>query len=158
MKKLNLFPILICVSLAAANAFAQAAKFDIVTYTAPAGFAVEKDANSISFSKEAAGNFCVISLTRSVDSVGNSSQNFDVLWQAMARDELNAAAPRKGKAGTKDGWQSEVGVGAFEKDGLKGAVVLMTFTGDEKVVALLVLASADACGESLTLAPSTRSI
>ena len=145
MKKLILFPIFVFLLFAPATSFAQAAKFDIVTYTAPAGFAVEKDAGSVRFSKESGSNFCVISLTRSADSVGESSQNFAVLWKAMATDGLNAAAAQMGKAGIKDGWQAEAGLGSFEKDGLKGAAFLTTFTGNDKVVAVFVITNSDAC-------------
>jgi hypothetical protein len=148
MKKRYLFPITILVFFAVANAFAQTAKFDIVTYTAPAGFSVEKDAGSVRFSRESSGNFCVISLTRSADSIGESAQNFAVLWKAMATDGLNAATPQQGTGG-KDDWAMEVGVGAFEKDGLKGSALLTTFTGNGKVVAVFVMASSDACDEHI---------
>ena len=149
MKKLHLTPILLLVFLAASNVFAQTEKFDIVTYTPPAGFAVEKDAGSVRFSRESGSNFCVISLTRSADSVGESMQNFAVLWKAMATDGLNAAAPQMGKAGLKDGWQAELGYGSFEKDGLKGAALLTTFTGNHKVVAIFVLTSSDTCNADI---------
>ncbi|MEO8648811.1 MAG: hypothetical protein ABI539_06560 [Acidobacteriota bacterium] len=139
------FLILILLLFAAVDAEAQTAKFDIVTYTAPDGFAVEKDAGSIRFGKESGGNFCVISLTRAADSVGGSAQNFAILWKAMATDGLNATTPQRGKAGTKDGWRAEAGVGSFEKDGLKGAVLQTTFTGNEKVVTVFVITSSDAC-------------
>ena len=100
MKKLNIFPILVLVFLAATNVTAQTAKFDIMTYTAPAGFAVEKDAGSIRFSKESGGNFCVISLTRSADSVGESAlfvgdhRRYACGWLADRLTELNKSFHR----------------------------------------------------------------
>ena len=59
-------------------------RFDVATYTVPAGYSVEKDADSLRFTKESGGNYCVISLTRSVDGVGDSTKNFDLLWKGMA--------------------------------------------------------------------------
>lgn len=127
------------------TAYSQTAKFDVMTYTAPVGWSVEKDADSIRFTKESGGNYCVISLTKAVESIGDSGKNFELLWQGMAKEGLNAmAAPQRGKTGDKDGWQAEVGVGSFEKNGLKGAVLLTTFTGGDRVVAILAITNSDA--------------
>ena len=135
--------LLLCTAFAAA-AYSQPAKFDIVTYTAPAGWAAEKDANSLRFTKESGDNFCVISLTKSVESSGDSAKNFELLWQGMATEGLNAGTPQRGKAGDKNGWQAELGIAAFEKDGLKGAAFLTTFTGNGKVVAILAITNSEA--------------
>lgn len=145
MKKLNPLFCLTLTVIVASTVLAQTSKFDIVTYSAPAGFAMEKDAGSIRFSREAGGDFCVISLTRSVESLGDSGQNFTVLWKAMATDGLNATMPQRGTTGLKDGWQAEAGLGTFEKDGIKGAAFLTTFTGNEKVVAIFVITGSDTC-------------
>ena len=142
MKKPNLFPILVFTALLASNALAQSEKFDIVTYSAPAGWAVEKDAGSIRLTKEEGKNYCAISLTRSIDSVGDSGKNFEILWKEMAVNGLNATAtPDRGKQGDKDGWQAEAAISPFEKDGLKGAVILTTFTGNDKVLAVLAISN-----------------
>jgi hypothetical protein len=144
MKKLNVILFIICVNFFGSAVLSQTAKFDIVTYTAPKGWSVEKDADSIRFTKELDGKYCVISLTRSADGIDDSRKNFDLLWKAMAEDTLNAVAkPEIGTPGDKDGWRAEVGIGAFEKEGLKGAAMLSTFTGGGKVVAILVLTNSD---------------
>ena len=144
MKKPNITLALIFSILLVSSVLAQTAKFDIVTYTAPAGWAVEKDADSLRFTKESGANYCVLSLTRAVDGIGESAKNFELLWKAMATDGLNAtAAPQRGKPGVKDGWDAEVGVAPFEKDGLKGAALLTTFTGNGKVVAVLAITNSD---------------
>ena len=57
MKTSNLALILLSTVLLVSNSLAQSAKFDIVTYTPPAGWSVEKDANSIRFSKESGPSF-----------------------------------------------------------------------------------------------------
>ncbi len=145
MKKPNIILALICIHIFLAAAISQTAKFDIVTYTLPAGFAFEKDADSLRFTKESGGSFCVISLTRSVDGVGDPVKNFELLWKGMATDGLNASAPQRGKGGEKNGWQAEVGVAGFEKDGLKGAALLTTFTGNGKVVAILSITNSESC-------------
>lgn len=140
MKKLNLVLTILLFALAAT---AQTAKFDIVTYTAPPGYAVEKDAQSTRFSKDAGSNYCAISIIRSIDSNGDSLKNFDLLWKTLATDGLNAGTPQRGKGGDKNGWQAEVGMAGFEKDGLKGAALLTTYTGNGKVVAILSITNSE---------------
>lgn len=144
MKNPRLILLLLSIHLSVAAAHSQTAKFDIVTYTAPAGWTVEKDADSIRFSKESSGNFCVIAVTKSVESPGSSGENFELLWKEAVVDGLNAAAtPQRGKPGEKDGWQAEVGVAPFEKDGLKGAALFTIFTGNNKVISILAITNSD---------------
>lgn len=122
---------------------AQAAKFDVVTYVAPAGWKADKDENSVRFTQSSGGEYCVISLTRSVESMGEASKDFDILWKAMAVDELNAAEVQRGKGGDKDGWQAELGIAPFEKDGVRGAAFLTTFTANGKVIAILAITNGE---------------
>ena len=143
MKK-SLFLFLLCVYGFALVSDSEAqTKFDIVTYTAPAGWAVEKSADSITFTTGSNGNYCAITLTRSTESIGDSGKNFDVLWKAMATDELNAGEITRGKGGDKDGWQAELGIAPFEKGDIKGAAFLTTFTGNGKVIAILALTNGE---------------
>jgi hypothetical protein len=145
MRISNCLSLGLCLVVLAAAAYSQSAKFDIVTYTAPSGWEVTKDADSIRFSKESGGNYCVISLTRAVDSMGESSKDFLLLWKAMAVDVLDVKTePKMGTPGKKDGWDAEFGIAPFVKEGLKGAALLATFTGNGKVVAVLAITSSDA--------------
>jgi hypothetical protein len=145
MKKPSIILTLLCLHIFLTAAVSQTAKFDIVTYSAPAGWTVDKDADSIRFSKESGGNYCVISLTRSVDSLGDAAADFELLWKTMAVEGLNApATPNRGKAGEKNGWQAEVGVGPFDRDPIKGAALLTTFTGNGKLIAILAITNSDA--------------
>lgn len=145
MNNTSLLTFLLVAQLLFASAVsAQTAKFDVATYAAPAGWSVEQDANAIRFTKESGGNFCVISLTKAVDGLGDAAKDFDVLWKGMATEGLNAGAPQqRGKSGEKNGWQAELGLGSFDKEGLKGAALLTTFSGNGKVVAVLAITNSD---------------
>jgi len=121
----------------------KAQNFDIVTYTAPAGYEMVKDGDSIRFNKVSGTEFCLIALGASADSVGESAENFAVLWKTMATKGLNASAPDRDKHPDKDGWVTEMGIGTFEKGSLKGAAILTTYTGKGKVVPILVLTNSD---------------
>jgi len=144
MKKLNLTLLLVCTHLFVAAAFSQTAKFDIVAYTPPAGWSAEKDENSVRFSTETDAGYCVISLVRSIDTTGDAGNDFEMLWELFAKDGLNATASQGRRSGERDGWLVEAGGGAFEKEGLSGAAVLTTFSGNGKAVAVLVITNTDA--------------
>ncbi len=144
MKKPNIILALICIHIFLAAAISQTAKFDIVTYTPPAGWSAEKDENSVRFSTETDAGYCVISLVRSIDTTGDAGNDFEMLWELFAKDGLNATASQGRRSGERDGWLVEAGGGAFEKEGLGGAAVLTTFSGNGKAVAVLVITNTEA--------------
>ncbi|HMO82045.1 MAG TPA: lipocalin family protein [Pyrinomonadaceae bacterium] len=130
--------------LFAAVALSQSAKFDIVTYKAPAGWEVEKDADSLSFSKASDGGYCVIVLSKSVESVGDSSANFELVWKGMVSGDLGTTGPpQRIKPEDKDGWRAEAGVAAFENKDLAGVALLTVYTGNDRAVAVLAITNSE---------------
>jgi hypothetical protein len=136
----NLFLIIF---LAVGTASAQTAKFDIVSYTPPAGWQVEKDANSVRYSKAVGDTYCMISVTRSLESADDPAKNFDNVWTVLAVDGLNAAPPQQRASEVKGGWKAEVGVGTFKKDGTDGVVLVTAFSGNGRVVAAMAITNSD---------------
>jgi len=131
--------------LFAVAAFAQE-KFDIVTYTSPAGWTVQKGADAVVFSKEdkAAGTFCLITLYKSVDAGSDSRANFNDAWTALVMGTLKTdAKPQIGAPGVKDGWTIESGLAAVNTPDIKGAAVLTTATGGGKMLNVLVLTNSE---------------
>ncbi len=103
-------------------AFAQGEKFDIVTYTSPAGWAVQKGADAVQFSREdkAAGTFCLVTLYKSVDAGADPRANFDDAWTALAASSLKTdAKPQLGAPTTKNGWAIEIGLAPVNTPDLK---------------------------------------
>lgn len=144
MKKPKIILTFLCLHIFFTVALSQSGKFDIVTFTAPAGWSTERDANSVRFSKETSSGFCTISLVRSIDATGDSGKDFDLLWELMAKGGLNATSAQGRRSAEKDGWLVEAGGGAFEKEGVSGAAILTTFSGNGKAVAVLVITNTDA--------------
>jgi hypothetical protein len=143
MKKPKLIVFLLSVHLLVVAAFPQSAKFDIVTYVAPPGWGVEKDTDAIRFTKADGGKYCVITILRSIDSVGSANADFEAIWKKAAAEGLNAKDMQRGKGGPKDGWQAELGIGPFEKDGISGAAFVTTYTGNGKVITIMAIANAE---------------
>ena len=126
---------------------AQTDKFDIVTYSIPAGWEVKKGTDTVQFTKEdkATNGFCIVTLYRSVNSVGGARANFDAAWSALVNETLKTdAKPQMGTPGLKDGWSAELGLAPVTTSELKGAALLTTATGNGKMISVLVLMNTDA--------------
>ncbi|HKP69254.1 MAG TPA: hypothetical protein VJV05_08220 [Pyrinomonadaceae bacterium] len=133
--------LLIVLSMFSANAFAQEA-FDIATFQAPKGWAKQAAADAVQMSTEdkATGAFCLISVFKSVPGLATSKDNFDAAWQTIVKDALSPSSPPEMQPSvSKDGWEVLSGFAQFEKDGAKGAAVLVTASGHGRMVNILVI-------------------
>ena len=119
--------------------------FDLATFQPPNGWQKQAGADGVQFSTEGTdGTFCLISLFRSVPSLGNPKENFDAAWGTVVKTAVNtSSAPQMQPASSQDGWEIVSGAAPFEKDGVKGAAVLVTATGYGRMVNSLVLTNTD---------------
>ena len=151
------------IQLLALASFAQVEKFDIVTYTTPKGWGMEKGTDTLQFTKEDKANktFAIVTVYRSMDAGPDSRANFLAAWKALVNETFKSPAqPQIGTPGPKDGWMAEVGLAPVSTEELKGAAILTTMTGGGKMINVLVLANSDsftkeieAIIDSITLPP-----
>ncbi len=140
MKYLILFSFLIHFSCANAQE-----KFDIITYASPNGWAKSSTSDTMTFSKEDPnGNFCLITLYRSIDAGNDSKSNFDLSWASLVQEQLGTGKAEMQPPSTDDGWETQVGSASFEKEGLQGAAILLTSTQNSRIVNILILMNSDA--------------
>ena len=131
-----------CLLILSVTLFAQKETFDLATYSAPKGWKKEKTESSVSFGKEDAkkGSYCLLILYKSVTSPGSSKDNFDAAWESIVKDMLpEAAAPEVQASSEEDGWEGQTGYAPFEKEELKGVAMLVTMSGYQKMMNLLIL-------------------
>lgn len=114
-------------------------QFDLFRYHPPAGWQESAKSEHISYSKEDAGNYCIITLYKSKDAGNNAKQNFDNSWTSVLQKTLPVAAPIMQPPVTEDGWATEVGSAAFEKEGTKGIAILIASTKKNKLLNIVVL-------------------
>ena len=127
-------------------AFAQKETFDITTYTAPKGWKKTAAASAIQFSKEDAtkGTYCMITLYKAIPGTANPKENFDLAWASVVKEMVTVStAPEMQPVATENGWETQSGYAPFESDGNKGIVVLVTASGLEKMVNLVILTNTD---------------
>ena len=123
----------------------QKQTFDSATFTAPAGWERSDKGDSVTFTKEVAGKgFCVMILYRSIDASTDADKNFELSWDTLVREKVGVtAAPNMQPAENVKGWTTLAGYGNFDKDGIKGAVILATFTVGSKLTNLVILTNSD---------------
>lgn len=121
-------------------AIAQQKQFDIVSYNLPKGFTEEKTADRLTFTKDGGvKGFCIITVFKSIDASNNSKKNFDLSWDELLKKMIPVNQPQMQPTVTDDGWITEVGSSAFEKDGIQGTAILLSSTQNEKLVNIQVL-------------------
>ncbi|KXK27902.1 MAG: hypothetical protein UZ12_BCD005001125 [Bacteroidetes bacterium OLB12] len=139
--RLFIYFIFCCAMFSSCSVAAQQKQvFDIATYTLPTGWQHSKKPETVTVSKEDKdGNFCIITLYKSVESGNDSKQNFDISWEALVQNVLATGKATMQPAGTDNGWVSEIGSAPFEKDGIKGAAILITSTGNGKMINTVII-------------------
>lgn len=144
-KLIALFLMLCCLSV---SAFAQKTeKFDIVSYTAPAGWKKSATADRVTFTTEdkSKGTFCSIVLLRSLPAGNDTDKNFKAAWDSLAAESFKVnSAPQRSAPKREKGWTLETGVAPFEKNGEKAVLMLIAASGGGKMVNILVLTNTDA--------------
>src|SRR6188768_2484596 len=136
----SLLSFCICALTLSISTLAQAQEtFDISTFRAPKGWSKQAGENSIEFSIEDKGNFCLVTLFKSIPGLGDPKENFNAAWDTIVKEAVNpSAAPQMFPADTRGEWLLAGGFAPFEKNGEKGVAVLYTATGFGKMVNALV--------------------
>jgi len=132
--------------LACLGLMAQLQTFDITTFKAPAGWKKQATASAVQFSKKDASktNYCIISVLKAVPGSANSKKNFDAAWGTVVKEMVTVStAPEMQPPVTENGWEAQTGYASFESDGSKGVVMLVTSTGFEKMVNIMILTNTD---------------
>jgi len=135
------------------NLFAQTSEtFDISSFRSPKGWSKQAGQDAIQFSTtDNANNFCLVTLFKSVPSIGSPQQNFDASWKTIVKEAVTvSSAPQMMDADNKGEWLLAGGSAPFEKDGAKGVALLYTATGYGKMVNALVLTNTQAFEPELT--------
>jgi hypothetical protein len=136
----------------AATAFAQKETFDLVTYTAPKGWKKQPGESAVQFIKEDSikNIYGLLTLYKSIPSTANAKDNFDMAWASLVKEMVTvSAAPEMLPTATEDGWQIHTGYAAFESDGNKGVVLLVTSSGFDKMVNVIILTNTDAYEQTI---------
>ena len=123
------------------------------TYTVPKDWKKQTVEGAVQFSKEddAKGIYCLITLYKAVPGTANSKENFDLAWASVVKEMVTvSSAPEMQPSATENGWEVQSGYAPFEKEGEKGIALLVTASGYDKMVNLVILTNTDAYEKDMT--------
>lgn len=135
------------VAFAAVSLFAQKSEtFDIISFTSPKGWQKEASQNAVQMGVEDAnGGLCLITMFKQVPGSNISKVNFDASWENIVEEMVTVkSAPDMQPSTNENGWTAENGFAPYESDGKTGVVLLVTITGDSKMINILILTNTDA--------------
>jgi len=119
--------------------------FDISSFVAPKGWNRQARANSILFSKEENGSYCLITLYRSIPGLPDPKENFTAAWETIVAEAVTvSSAPEMFPSENKGEWLVAGGFAPFENDGEKGVAILYTASGYGTMVNALVITNTQA--------------
>jgi len=156
MKKIPFLPgccFVLIVLLSSFKAVAQSETFDITSYSAPKAWKSQSSESMIQFSveDEAKGSYCLIMLFKSLPGTADPKANFDAAWETVVKEAVSVSSPPEMQpAATENGWEAQTGYAPFESNGSKGVVMLVTATGFEKMVNILILTNSDIYEKDIT--------
>lgn len=144
MKRLIL--VAICLSTLSLSSFAQAPEtFDIASFRSPKGWNKHSEQYAVRISTSAGDDYCLITLFKSLSSMGVANRDFQAAWETIVKDAVTpSSAPQLSPVENKDGWAISSGFAPFEKDGSKGIAVLVTASGFGQMVNTLILTNTQA--------------
>lgn len=110
---------------------AQSEVFDLVTYTAPKGWAKELTDNQVVYSKTGKDkkSWCRIIIIRSVPSKGSVEEDFKNTWEVLATEQYKATGLQENDIVEADGWKLKAGAGKFTYNNADAMILLTTVSG-----------------------------
>ena len=131
----------------AANVFAQKPEtFDIISFKTPKGWQKEagKNAVQLGIDDSATGGLCMITMFKPLPGSSDSKVNFEAAWESIVKETVKVSGePQMQTPMSENGWTAESGLAQYESDGKKGIVLLVTISGQDKMVNILILTNTD---------------
>ncbi|MBC7796652.1 MAG: hypothetical protein H7Z37_07255 [Pyrinomonadaceae bacterium] len=116
--------------------------FDIITFKTPQNWQknANKNAVQLGIDDAATGGSCLITMFKPLPGSSDSKVNFDSAWVKIVKETVTVSGePQMQSPMTENGWTAESGLAQYESDGKKGLVLLVTITGQDKMVNILIL-------------------
>ncbi|HMT76053.1 MAG TPA: hypothetical protein PKA77_18405, partial [Chitinophagaceae bacterium] len=90
-------------------------------------------------------------LMKSIPGTSNSKENFDATWETVVKEMVTvSAAPEMQPPSKDEEWEAQSGYATFESDGNKGIALLVTLSGLQKMVNIIVLTNTDVYEKDVT--------
>lgn len=120
--------------------------FDIISFKTPKGWQKEASRNAVQLGVEdsATGGSCLITMFKPLPGSNDSKVNFESAWETIVKETVSVSGkPQMQSPMSENGWTAESGLAQYEADGRKGIVLLVTLSGQNKMVNILILTNTD---------------
>ncbi len=120
--------------------------FDIISFKTPQGWQKQASQNAIQIGVDdnATGGTCLITVFKPLPGSSDPKANFKAAWETIVKETVNVSGkPQMQPPMSKNGWTGESGIAQYEAGGKQGVVVLATFSGQSKMVNILILTNSD---------------
>ncbi|MEO6589491.1 MAG: hypothetical protein ABIP06_09320 [Pyrinomonadaceae bacterium] len=120
--------------------------FDIISFKTPNGWQKEASQNAVQLGVEdsATGGTCLITMFKPLPGSSDSKVNFESAWEAVVKETVSVSGkPQMQLPMSENGWTAESGLAQYETGGRKGVVLLVTISGQDKMVNILILTNTD---------------
>jgi hypothetical protein len=119
--------------------------FDIISFKTPNGWQKEVNQNAVQIAKENSdGGICLITMFKPLPGSSDSKVNFESSWETIVKETVSVSGkPQMQSPMTENGWTAESGLAQYEAGGKKGIVLLVTISGQDKMVNILILTNTD---------------
>jgi len=121
-------------------------KFDIISFKIPNGWQKQVSPNAVQLGVEdaAAGGMCLITMFKPLPGSSDAKVNFESAWETIVKETVSVSGkPQMQTPMSENGWTAESGLAQYESDGRKGVVLLVTLSGQNKMVNILILTNTD---------------
>lgn len=131
---LSIFAIWLCYTAAAQNE-----SFDIISYSAPAGWKAEKKEDVVIYSKtdNRKKTWCRIGIYGSVASKGSADEDFKTIWNEIAVIKYKAYGLKTNDIIQNGEWLIKSGAGNFTFNNSPASFFLTTMTGQKLCISLI---------------------
>ena len=120
--------------------------FDIISFKTPKGWQKEAGKNAVQLGVDdsATGGLCLITMFKPLPGSSDSKVNFESAWESIVKETVKVSGePQMQSPMSENGWTAESGLAQYESDGRKGVVLLVTISGQDKMVNILILTNTD---------------
>jgi len=120
--------------------------FDIISFKTPKGWQKEASSNAVQLGIDdsATGGLCLITMFKPLPGSSDSKVNFESAWETIVKETVSVSGkPQMQSPMSENGWTAESGLAQYESDGRKGIVLLVTLSGQDKMVNILILTNTD---------------
>jgi hypothetical protein len=141
-----IFTIFCSLFLAAAALAQKTETFDIISFKTPKGWQKEASQNAVQLGVDdsASGGTCLITMFKPLPGSNDSKVNFESAWESIVKETVSVSGkPQMQSPMSENGWTAESGLAQYEASGKKGLVLLVTLSGQSKMVNILILTNTD---------------